>query len=92
MYTTIAIVIVVLVVAAAAVVGLKTWRGGSEPESGFNVPKRSGLPDDAKQVVERARAIQQQYWTLNPDEKKRLLMKGGHWRDVLKKFNNFEFC
>jgi hypothetical protein len=70
MYTTIAIVIAIVVVAAAIIVGLKIWRGESEPVSNSDVPK------DAKQVVERARAIQQQYWTLNPDEKKRLLEKG----------------
>jgi hypothetical protein len=66
----IVIVIAILVLAAAIIVGLKIWSGESEPESESEVQK------DAKQLVERACAIQQQYWTPNPDEKKRLLMKG----------------
>jgi hypothetical protein len=76
MYTTIAIVIAILVVAAVIIVGRRIWSGESEPESESDAPKGSDVPKDIQRLIKRARAIQQKYWTSNPDEKKRLLMKG----------------
>jgi hypothetical protein len=42
----------------------------------FKVHKKSDTPKDLRRMIERVRVIQQNYWTPNPDEKKRLRMKG----------------
>ena len=47
----------------------------SERPKELEVPEESDVPRNVRQLVERALAIQQNYWTPNPDEKKRLLEK-----------------
>ena len=88
MNTTIAIIIVLLVVAVVILVKLKKLNWESEPESELDIPRESEIqkelevpeesevPKDGQQLFKKARAIQQKYWTSNPDEKKRLLEKG----------------
>ena len=88
MKTTTAIIIVLLVAAVVILVKLKKLSEQSETESeldipreseiqkGLEVPEESEVPKDGLQLFKRARAIQQKYWTPNPDEKKRLLEKG----------------
>ena len=88
MNTTTAIIIVLLVAAVVILVKLKKSSGQSEPESELDIPRESEIqkalevPEeseisiDGQQLFKRARAIQQKYWTPNPDEKKRLVEKG----------------
>jgi hypothetical protein len=83
MYTTIAIVVagVTLAVAIILKVQRKTGVAMAKPASGSNKPK------GGEQLVERARRIQQEYWTPNREEKTRLLEKNVDdlpWEDTLR--------
>lgn len=66
MYRAVAIIAAVLVVVLVSY-WLASRVRHAESESASDVPK------EAQQLLERARALQQKYWTPNPDEKRRFL-------------------
>ena len=44
----------------------------SEVPEESDVPMESEIPKNVRRLMERARAVQQKYWTPNSEEKKRL--------------------
>ena len=50
--------------------------GRSEISNDSETQKETELPSDRQKIFEKARLIQERYWSPNPAEKKRLLLKG----------------